>query len=124
MPKVKCIISDVIPLKKHKQNPIIGKWNFCVIYIQSPEVQYNCNSDGKHFLAHFQNGEISDEFAENLDICLAKDTQATDDGSPSVLLAISNKNVYDGHIGKGYPTDLKRKFLAVRKKDSEEVCNS
>lgn len=72
-------------------------------------------------LAHFQNGEISDEFAENLDICLARDTQATDDGSAPVLLAISDSNVYDGHIGKGYPTDLKRKFLAVRKKDSEEV---
>lgn len=72
-------------------------------------------------LAHFQNGELSDEFAENLDVCLAKDTQAADEGTSSVLLAISKNNVYDGRIGKGYPTDLKRKFLAIRKKNSEEV---
>lgn len=25
MPKTKCIITDIIPIKKHKQNPIIGK---------------------------------------------------------------------------------------------------
>lgn len=70
-------------------------------------------------LAHFQNGELSDEFAANLDVCLAKDTQ--NDNSPSVLLAVSKDNVYDGYVGKGFPTDLKRTFLAVRKKDSEEV---
>lgn len=70
-------------------------------------------------IAHFQNGELSDEFAENLDICLAKDIQ--EDGKSSVLLATSKNNVYDGYIGKGYPTDLKRTFLAIRKKDSEEV---
>lgn len=121
MPKVKCVISDVIPLKKHKQNPIIGKWNnFQFIF----NVTDNINSEFLIGLAHFQNGEISDEFAENLDICLAKDTQAADDGSPSVLLAISKNNVYDGRIGQGYPTDLKRKFLVVRKKDSEEVMKS
>lgn len=62
---------------------------------------------------------MSDEFAESLDICVAKDTQ--NEGTSSVLLAISKNNVYDGYIGKGYPTDLKRKFLAIRKKDSEEV---
>lgn len=70
-------------------------------------------------LAHFQNGELSDEFADNLDICLAKHTNA-EDKSP-VLLAISENNVYDGYVGKGYPTDLKRTFLAIRKKDSEDV---
>lgn len=70
-------------------------------------------------LAHFQNGELSDEFAANVDVCLAKDTQ--NDNSPSVLLAVSKDNVYDGYVGKGFPTDLKRTFLAVRKKDSEEV---
>lgn len=117
MPKVKCIISDVIPLKKHKQNPIIGKVIRKVLQLITSSI----SSFGLLFfgLAHFQNGELSDEFAGNLDICVAKDTQ--NEGASPVLLAISKNNVYDGYIGKGYPTDLKRKFLAIRKKDSEEV---
>lgn len=69
--------------------------------------------------AHFQNGEISDEFAANVDVCMARDTQNV--SSPPILLAISKDNAYDGYVGKGYPTDLKRTFIAIRKKDSEEV---
>lgn len=68
-------------------------------------------------LAHFQNGEVSDEFAANVDVCLAKDTH----NSAPVLLTISKENAYDGYVGKGFPNDLKRTFIAIRKKDSEEV---
>lgn len=74
-----------------------------------------------NILAHFQNGELSDEFAASMDFCLAKDTQT--DIAPSVLLGISNANVYDGYVGRGYPTNLKRTFIAIRKKGSEEVCH-
>lgn len=71
------------------------------------------------YLAHFQNGELSDEFAVGLDVCIAKDSQR--DEMPPVLVAVSNNNVYDGYIGKGFPSDLKRTFIAIRKKNSEEV---
>lgn len=74
------------------------------------------------YLAHFQNGELSDEFAANLDVCLAKDTQ--NEASPPILVSVSKDNVYDGYIGKGFPTDLKRTFIAIRKKNSEEVDTS
>lgn len=50
---------------------------------------------------------------------MAKNTQ--DDKAAPVLLAVSKDNAYDGYVGKGYPTDLKRTFIAIRKKDSEEV---
>lgn len=72
-------------------------------------------------LAHFQNGELSDEFAANLDVCFGKNTQ--DDGASPVLVAVSKDNVYDGYVGKGFPTDLKRTFIAIRKKNSEKVSS-
>lgn len=62
---------------------------------------------------------MSDEFAAGLDVCIAKDSQR--DELPPVLVAVSNDNVYDGYIGKGFPSDLKRTFIAIRKKNSEEV---
>lgn len=71
------------------------------------------------FLAHYQNGEISDEFAQNFDVCLANDTQ-TENGA-SVLLTVSKDNVYDGYINKGFPTELKRTFIAIRKANSDKV---
>lgn len=71
------------------------------------------------FAAHFQNGELSDEFASGLDVCLGTDSQT--DKAASVLVAVSKDNVYDGYVGKDFPTDLKRTFLAIRKKNSEEV---
>lgn len=69
--------------------------------------------------AHFQNGRISDEFANEMDVFKATDTQQ--DGSPHVLLAVSKNNVYDGYIGQEFPNDLKRSFIAIRKKNSDEV---
>lgn len=54
-----------------------------------------------------------------MDVFKATDTQR--DGSASVLVAVSKKNVYDGYIGQDFPTDLKRTFVAIRKKDSDEV---
>lgn len=85
---------------------------------------FHCNSQKfslLHFirLAHFQNGELSDEFVRGVDVCMAKDSE--NEGSSPVLLAISKNNVYDGVINKGYPTDLERTFIAIRKKNSEEV---
>lgn len=70
-------------------------------------------------LAHFQNGEIGDELAKNLDVCLASDTQ-TEKAEP-VLLAVSNNNVYDGYVNKDFPRDLKRTFIAIRKANSDHV---
>lgn len=70
-------------------------------------------------LAHYQNGTLSDEFASNSDVCLATDTQ--DDKLPKVLLTVSNNNAYDGYVGKDFPTDLKRTFIGIHKKDTNEV---
>lgn len=50
---------------------------------------------------------------------MAKNAQ--DETSANILLTISKDNVYDGIVGRGYPTDLKRTFIAIRKKNSEEV---
>lgn len=74
------------------------------------------------FTAHYQNGEIGEEFTRNLDVCLATDTQ-TEKTEP-VLLTISNNNAYDGYVGKDFRTDLKRTFVAVRKANSDKVLNS
>lgn len=70
-------------------------------------------------LAHYQNGEISNEFAQNLDVCLANDTQT--ENASAVLLTVSKDNVYDGYINKGFPIDLKRTFIAIRKANSNRV---
>lgn len=116
MPKLKCTIKEVVPIKKHKQNPIIGKlWKLIFKRGLKLEISYHFFS----FTARYQNGEISDEFAQSLDVCLATDTQ-TEDHSP-VLMTISNKNVYDGYVNKNARTDLKRKFIAVRKANTNNV---
>lgn len=120
MPKIKCTIEEVVPIKKHKQNPIIGEIFFGFTKFGSSK---GCLFDfNQSFsLAHYQNGEISDEFAENLDVCLANDTQT--ENASSVLLTVSKDNVYDGYINKGFPIDLKRTFIAVRKANSDKVHN-
>lgn len=70
-------------------------------------------------VAHYQNGAITKETAANMDVCFADDTGK--DGDNKVALTISNNNVYDGYIGAGFPTDLVKTFIGVRKKDSNEV---
>lgn len=120
MPKVKCTIEEVVPIKKQKQNPIIGEiFFFFKEFGSSEDCVFDFNQPFS--LAHYQNGEISDEFAENLDVCLANDTQ-TEIGS-SVLLTVSKDNVYDGYVNKGFPIDLKRTFIAIRKANSDKVHN-
>lgn len=115
MPKVKCTISEVIPLKKHKQNPIIGKYWQNGIIVAWSIFKSLCLSVS----AHFQNGKVSNEFASEMDVFKGADTQQ--DGAADILVAVSKNNVYDGYIGQDYPTDLKRTFIAIRKKHSDEV---
>lgn len=69
--------------------------------------------------AHYQNGELSDEFARDLDACVATDTK--DEKKANVLVTVSNDNAYDGYVSRNFPTDLRRKFIAIRKKDSSQV---
>lgn len=54
-----------------------------------------------------------------MDVFKATDTQQ--DGSASVLVAVSKSNVYDGYIGVDAPADLRRRFIAVRKKGADQV---
>lgn len=72
-----------------------------------------------YLLAHYQNGELSDEFSKNLDACIAIDTKS--DKKANVLVTVSNENAYDGYVSRNFPTDLKKKFIAIRKKDSSKV---
>lgn len=74
------------------------------------------------FTAHFQNGAISKENAASMDTCLAIDINR-ESGARQVALAISNNNVYDGYIGEGFPTELTKTFIGIRKKDSNEVLH-
>lgn len=118
MHKTKLTISEVIPLKKQKQNPIIGMCWHCY----SRNFRFDCiqfYSIYSILLAHYQNGELSDEFARNLDACVATDMKS--DKKSDVLVTVSNENAYDGYISRDFPTDLRRKFIAIRKKDSSEV---
>lgn len=69
-------------------------------------------------VAHFS-GEPNDDFVANLDILPAKNKE--DENCAEILLAVSEDNLYDGIVGRGYPTDLKRTFIAIRKKGSDEV---
>lgn len=55
-----------------------------------------------------------------MDTCLAIDTHRQG-GAKQVALAVSNNNVYDGYIGDGFPTELTKTFIGIRKKDSNEV---
>lgn len=119
MPKVKCTIGDVVPLKKLKQNPIIGK---IVFFFPSHCIGRAKQSHSRRhviYVAHFQNGTISDEFANEMDVFRATDTQQ--DGSASVLVAVSKSNVYDGYVGLDAAADLRRRFIAVRKKGADQV---
>ncbi|XP_055308619.1 uncharacterized protein LOC129572634 isoform X2 [Sitodiplosis mosellana] len=94
MTKIKCKIADIIenPAKKQKRNPVI---------------------------VQFQNGSLSNEFASGLDVCIAKDIQ--NENTSSLLLALSKDNVYDGLIDRNPSCNLKKTFIGVRKKTSEEV---
>ncbi|XP_031637778.1 uncharacterized protein LOC116350183 isoform X3 [Contarinia nasturtii] len=88
MSKTQSTIDEIIPIKKHKQNPIV---------------------------AYFQNGQMTDNFAANLDVCTVKDS------TNKILLAISKDNIYDGYIDHSSLTKLNKTFLAIRKKKSEKV---
>lgn len=55
-----------------------------------------------------------------MDTCLAIDTNRKANAK-QVALAVSNNNVYDGYIGDGFPTELTKTFIGIRKKDSNEV---
>lgn len=72
------------------------------------------------FVVHFQNGELSDGFAASLDVCIAKDI--SNDNTSSLLLALSEENVYDGLIDDRSQYNLKKTLIGIRKKTSEEVC--
>lgn len=56
-----------------------------------------------------------------MDTCLATDTKKEDEAP--VALVVSGNNVYDGYIGDGFPTDLVKTFIGIRKKDSNEVTD-
>lgn len=54
-----------------------------------------------------------------MDTCLAVNTEEGHD--TKVALVVTNNNVYDGYVGKGFPTDLVKTYIGIRKKDSNEV---
>lgn len=64
-------------------------------------------------------GEISDEFSSNLDVLIAKDNRTAN--TSSLVLAFTEDNVYDGFIYSSFPNNLRKSFVGIRKKSSEEV---
>lgn len=54
-----------------------------------------------------------------MDTCLAVDTAKGHD--TKVALVVSNNNVYDGYISQGFPTELQKTYIGIRKKDTNEV---
>lgn len=51
---------------------------------------------------------------------MAKDTN--NDDSSAILMAISKNNLYDGVLQKGFPTNKKRRLIAIGKKKLNQVC--
>lgn len=54
-----------------------------------------------------------------MDTCLAVDTDKAH--GAKVAIVVSNNNVYDGYVGQGFPTDLVKTYIGIRKKDTNEV---
>lgn len=54
-----------------------------------------------------------------MDACIGIDT--ANERNDSLLIAISKNNVYEGYIDKGYPTNLRKTLIGIRKRDSNEV---
>lgn len=75
------------------------------------------------FSVKFQNGSLSDEFSSGLDICIAKKIQNDNNDASSLLLALSKDNVYDGLIDGNSSSNLKKLFIGIRKRTSEEVSD-
>lgn len=71
----------------------------------------------------FQNGSLSDEFSSGLDIRIAKGIQNDNTDASSLLLALSNDNVYGGLIDANSSCNLKKMFIGIRKRTSEEVSD-
>lgn len=59
-----------------------------------------------------------------MDACIATDTNVNAYKKADVLVTVSNENAYDGYVSRDFPTDLRRKFIAIRKKDSSEVIGN
>ena len=54
-----------------------------------------------------------------MDACLGRNKEK--ENNSEVAMAITDNNVYAGYVGEGFPTDLAKTYIGIRKKDSNEV---
>lgn len=106
----KCKISEVVPLGSKYESPILGKDQYFFLFIYAKLIlDYSFL-----YLAHFQNGSISPNFAADLDCYLAKDETMND---ARVAIAVSKDNVYSSAVSPG----LLRNFIGILSKTTNKV---
>lgn len=119
---VKCKVTEVIPLSKIHENPVLGMFytdtEQSTLHRQHKTSQlptfYMFQFAQSASTVHFQNGSLQPN--HGLECLLARN-----DTNRLLAIAAQEDNVYTGTVGEGFAGDLMRNFIGIRNKVTNKV---